>query len=264
MRIDVNAFLGRYPFRDVLGGSPASLLRNMDRVGIDVAWISNLSALFWKDPAAGNEILYQTHLREPRLHPIPAVHPGLASWPAVLQRAVEEGVACVRADPAYYGLDPSGPEMRALVAACGDLGLPLELAVRLEDGRQRHPNDTAAELAPWQLRALLRSDPRARFIVTHADRELIEQVHFGSTPEEAVRILWDICWIWGPPEDHLELLLRTVGLARFTFGTGMLMRLPENSAAKLDLLNPSPADRDAIEHGNLERFLKPASRPAAP
>src|SRR6185369_4959244 len=179
MRIDVNAFLGRYPFRNVLGGSPASLLRNMDRVGIDVAWISNLSAMFWKDPAAGNEILYHTHLREPRLHPIPAVHPGLATWRAVLERAVEEGVPCVRADPAYYGLDPSGAEMRALVAACGDLGLPLELAVRLEDGRQRHPNDTAAELAPWQLRALLRSDPRARFIVTHADRELIEQVHFG-------------------------------------------------------------------------------------
>jgi hypothetical protein len=255
MRIDVNAFLGRYPFRDVLGGSPASLLRNMDRIGIDVAWISNLSAVFWKDPAQGNEILYQTHMREPRLHPVPAVHPGLANWRAVLQRALEEAAPCVRADPAYYGLDPGGPEMRELAGACGELGLPLELAVRLEDGRQRHPNDTAAELAAWHLRSLVRADPRARFIVTHADRELIEQVHFGSTPEEASRILWDICWIWGPPEDHLELLLRTVGMERFTFGTGMLLRLPENSVAKLDLLDLPPNRRSMLESGNLQAFL---------
>src|SRR2546427_7246134 len=30
---------------------------------------------------------------------------------------------------------------------------------------------------------------------------------------------WDISWIWGPPEDHLETLLATVGVDRFVFGT---------------------------------------------
>ena len=255
MRIDVNAFLGRYAFRDVLGGSPASLLRGMDRVGTDVAWISNLSAIFWRDPTLGNDILYQTHLREPRLHPVPAVHPGLANWRGVLERAVEEGAPCVRADPSYYGIDPCGADMRELAAACGETRLPLELAVRLEDGRQRHPHDVAAELAPWQIRSLLRSDPRAKLIVTHADRDFIEQVHFGSTPAEAARVLWDICWIWGPPEDHLEILLGTVGIERFTFGTGMLLRLPENSVAKLDLLDLPPDQRARLESGNLQAFL---------
>ena len=255
MRIDVNAFLGRYPFRDVPGGSPTALLRNMDRVGIDVAWISNLSAIFWRDPAQGNDVLYQTHLREPRLHPVPAVHPGLGHWREALQRAAEEGAPCVRADPGYYGIAPDGPELRELAAACGEARLPLELAVRLEDGRQRHPNDSAPELAPWHIRSLLRSDPRAKLLVTHADKDFIEQVHFGSTPAESERVLWDICWIWGPPEDHLELLLGTVGLARFTFGTGMLLRLPENSVAKLDLLDLSPEQRSRLESGNLQAFL---------
>ncbi|HEY8062713.1 MAG TPA: hypothetical protein VID74_07940, partial [Gemmatimonadales bacterium] len=107
---------------------------------------------------------------------------------------------------------------------------------------------------PWAVRQLIRSHSAARLIITHADRDFIEQVHFGSTPQEASRILWDISWIWGPPEDHLELLITTVGSARFTFGTGMPLRLPETSTAKLDLLNLSAALRQQIAGGNLTTF----------
>jgi predicted TIM-barrel fold metal-dependent hydrolase len=255
MRVDVNVFLGRYAFRHTPGGSPQALIQAMDRTGIDQAWISNLSAVFWRDPTEGNAVQYQTAARETRFRPVPAVHPGLSNWEAVLQEAVEHRAPCVRSDPMFYGLDPVGPEMRGLAAQCGELGVPLLLTVRLEDGRQRHPNDRALELTPWAVRALLRSDAQVRLLVTHADREFIEQVHFGSTPAEATRILWDICWIWGPPEDHLALLLRTVGVARFAFGTGMPLRLPEASVAKLDLLDLSSQDRAAIESENLQAFL---------
>jgi predicted TIM-barrel fold metal-dependent hydrolase len=122
--------------------------------------------------------------------------------------------------------------------------------VRLEDGRQRHPNDSAAELPAAAVRSLVRADAAVRIIVTHADRPFIEEVHFGSTPDEALRTWWDVSWIWGPPEDHLETLLGTVGPARFVFGTGQPLRLPENALAKLDLLDLAPADRAAIEAGN--------------
>ena len=256
MRIDVNAFLGRYAFRKVPGGSPASLLETMDRIGIDRAWLSNLSAILWKDPTEGNSVVYLAAAQQSRFRPVPAVHPALPNWKSVLEEALQREAPCVRADPSFYGVDPAGTEMRSLAIACGELGLPLMMAVRLEDGRQRHPHDQARELTPADLRALVRTDPRVRLIVTHADREFIEQVHFGSTPQEAARILWDICWIWGPPEDHLALLLRTVGLERFTFGTGMPLRLPENSVAKLDLLEMEPKDRALIEWGNLQAFRK--------
>jgi hypothetical protein len=142
--------------------------------------------------------------------------------------------------------------MRALADACGSARLPLLLTVKLEDGRQRHPNDGAPELAPWAVRGLIRMNPDLRLIVTAADREFIEQVHYGSTAEEAERILWDISWIWGPPEDHLTHLVATIGAGRFCFGTGLPLRLPENSVAKLDLAGFDPTVRAAIESGNLE------------
>jgi len=251
VRIDVNAFIGSFPFRRVGGGSGAELRIAMARTGIDRAWVSHLSAIYWRDPTEGNAELYELAARDQVFRPVPAVHPGLPGWETALDAAAGRGVPAVRVDPTFYGLDPRGPELEALVRAAAARGVPLMMAVRLEDGRQRHPNDGAAELAPWAIRHLIRSDPGVRLIVTHADREFVEQVHWGATPAESARILWDICWIWGPPEDHLEHLLRTVGTDRFCFGTGMPLRIPETSVAKLDLLEITAADRAKIESGNL-------------
>lgn len=254
MRIDANAFLGDYPFRRVAGGTPKALLAAMARTGIGEAWVSNLAAVLWKDPTEGNAALYQAAHAHRELRPVPAVHPELANWKDVLSQAVQRRAPCVRADPMQYGIDPVGAEMRSLVANCARMGLTLQMAVRFEDGRQRHPNDRSGELTPAAVRELIRLDPRGRLFITHADREFVEQVHFGSTPAEAERILWDIGWIWGPPEDHLALLLRTIGVPRFAFGTAQPLRIPENSLAKLDLLDLSPEDRAAIEGGNLAPF----------
>lgn len=250
MRIDVNSFLGAYPYRRVPGTSPDALLAAMHRTGIDQAWVTHLPGIFWRDPSEGNAWLLSTAASETRWRAVPAVHPGLAGWEAVVRAAGDGGLPAVRADPTFYGIDPLGSAMKSLAAACGAAGVPLMLAVRLEDGRQRHPNDRADELPPWAVRGLIRSDPGVRLIITHADRQFIEEVHFGSTPDEARRIWWDISWVWGPPEDHLQTLLRTVGAERFVFGTGQPLRLPENGGAKLDLLDLTPVERAAIESGN--------------
>ena len=255
MRIDVNAFLGSYPWRKVPGTQPAHLIEAMDRTGITEAWVSHLPGLFWRDPMEGNAWLYDVAIAHPRLKPVPAVHPGLAHWEEVLGEAATRGAPAVRCDPHYFGLAPTSHEMRVLAATCGSAGVPLLMAARLEDGRQRHPNDVAPELAAASVRALIRADADLRLIVTHADRALIEEVHFGSTPGEAARIWWDISWIWGPPEDHLKLLLQTMGAERFLFGTGQPLRIPENPVAKLDLLDLSPEHRAAIEAGNARKVV---------
>ena len=255
MRIDVNAFLGAYPYRRVPGTSLDGLLRAMTRAGIDEAWVSHLPSLFWRQPMAGNAWLYETVAREPRLKPVPALHPGLSGWDRAVGEAADRGAPAGRCDPLYYGLDPTGPEMRDLGAACGAANLPIMMTVRLEDGRQRHPNDHAAELPAAAVRALVRSDEDVRLVLTHADRGFIEEVHFGSTPEEAARLWWDVSWIWGPPEDHLETLLGTIGVERFVFGTGQPLRIPEASIAKLDLLELAPEQRAAIESDNARAGL---------
>src|SRR5438552_9439760 len=131
----------------------------------------------------GNAWLYATAAREPRLKPVPALHPGLSGWEGALGEAADRAAPAGRCDPLYYGLDPTGPEMRVLAAACGAAHLPLMMAVRLEDGRQRHPNDRAGELPAAAVRALIRSDEDLRLLITHADRGFIEERSEEHTSE---------------------------------------------------------------------------------
>jgi len=105
------------------------------------------------------------------------------------------------------------------------------------------------------VRTLIREHPHSRLVITHAERSFIEEVHFGSTPEEAARIWWDISWVWGPPEDHLETLLETIGPGRFLLGTGQPLRLPETAIARLDLLAMAASDRGLIESANALALL---------
>src|SRR3989440_12762314 len=116
MRIDVNVFLGAYPYRRVPGTSPEAVLRAMERVGIDEAWVTHLPGLFWQAPPEGNAWLYEATAHERRFQPVPAVHPGLPGWEAVLAQARARRAPVVRCDPTYCGLDPAGAEMRGLAA----------------------------------------------------------------------------------------------------------------------------------------------------
>ncbi len=252
---DVAAFVGAYPYRHLERHDPAWLVTQMDRLEIARAWVGHLPSFAYRDPAPGNAEL--ARLLAPyadRLVPVPTIHSGLPRWEDDVNRAVAVEAPAIRLYPQFHGLAPAGGEMRVAVAAAAALRLAVVLTVRFEDVRQRHPPDTAGEFPAAAVRALVRSDPDVRLLVVHADRAFIEEVHFGLTPDEAARILWDISWLWGPPEDQLALLLDSVGVERFTLGTGMPLRIPDAAFAKLDLLNDVDAVRDAILGGNLEQW----------
>ena len=253
--IDVSAFVGPYPFRHVAHATQEWLLAQMDRLGIDEAWVGHLPSFLYRDPGAGNAALLAAVSSESRLRPVPAVHPGLPGWKAALQSHAGQ-VPAVRAYPNYWGIDPAGAEMMSLTAAAASLSCPLLLTVRFEDLRQRHRLDTVSDFPPSAVRALARLGEGVRLVVTHADRSFIEEVHYGLTPAESERVLWDVSWIWGPPEEHLRHLLATLGPARFVFGTGMPLRIPDSTVAKLDLLELSGADRRVIEEENARSWMR--------
>jgi predicted TIM-barrel fold metal-dependent hydrolase len=257
MTVDTSAFIGPYPFRHVPDATPEALLRHMDRLRIETAWVGHLAAPWHRDPAPANAEL--ARLLAPhgsRLTPIPTVHPGLPRWEADLAAAVGSGAPAIRVYPTAQGLDPAGAKMCALVVAAAEAHVAVLLTVRFEDVRQRHPLDSTGDLPAAAVRELARVSPRARLLVTHADRAFVEEVHFGLTPAEAQTVLWEISWIWGPPEDHLALLLEAVGDRWFTFGTGMPLRIPDGAVARIDLLDAAPDRVRRFTHGNLREWLK--------
>ena len=253
MRIDVNAFVGAYPFRRVPGTSPEALLAG-DGPGRDRRGVGDASARH----------LLARSARRQRLA-------------ARARRGASRGCGrcrrCIRSSRHGKKIAASAPRgRRARGARRSDLlrhrpagprdarARRAPAATRACRSRWRYGSRTAASAIRTTARPSCRrrrcgrsfaAIPGVRLLVTHADRPFVEEVHFGSTPEEAARIWWDICWIWGPPEDHLETLLATVGAERFVFGTGQPLRIPENAVAKLDLLDLAVAR--GIERGTRDR-----------
>jgi predicted TIM-barrel fold metal-dependent hydrolase len=235
--IDVNTFVGRYPFRHVPHPTPDALLRVLDREGLEGAWVGHLPSVFYRDPTMGNaELFAMLQPFSARLKAVPAIRPDWPGWEAALRDAKSAGAPAVRAYPMHWGFGPHDPRFIDFAVAAGEQGLALVVTVRFEDLRQRHPLDVAGDLSAAMIRSLARAGESVRLVVTAAGREMIEEVHWGLTPVEQRRVWWDIAWIWGPPEDHLAKLLRTIGAERFVFGSQWPLRLVQAPRANLDLL----------------------------
>ncbi len=236
--IDVSAWVGGYPFRDVPHPEPEILVRVLEREGFGGAWVGHLPGTFHRDPEPSNRALYSS-LAPHRgwLHPAPLVRPDWPQWQQTLRVAADEGAPVVRACPVQWGLGAGHPALAELAYACGEAGLVLHLTVRFEDLRQRHMLDGAGDLAAAQVRALARlRNSRCRIVLAGAGRELIEEVHWGLTPEEQQRVWYDWHWVWGPPEDHFAHLMRTLGPERLAWSSWWPLRLTQQARALVDLL----------------------------
>ncbi|HSJ63860.1 MAG TPA: hypothetical protein VK922_08125 [Gemmatimonadaceae bacterium] len=253
-RIDVHAYIGAYPFRQVPHPEPEVLARVLEREGASGAWVGSLPAAWHRDPAPANEELVARLAPHPTLRPAPVVRPDWPRWERTLREAVDRGAPAVKAYPTHWGMGPGDARMDALANACGEAGVALLLTVRFEDLRQRHVIDVAGDLSAAAIRAVARAGTRCRIVVLAAGRATIEEVHWALTPDEQSRLWWDISWIWGPPEDDLAHLLRTLGGARLLYGTGWPLRLTQASRANLallpdDLATVSLASADAVIAG---------------
>ena len=257
MTFDPTPCIGPYPFRYVPHPDPDALLGVMDREGIARAWVGHLPSAFYRDTSDGNAQLYtalsQYHAR---LKPAPTIRPDWPRWEQALDQAMNAGAGAVRVYPPQWSMGPGDERLRTLAIAAGERGLPVILTVRFEDLRQRHSLDTAGDLPAATIRALARAGERVRLIVVAAGKDLIEEVHWGLTPAEQGRLLWDISWIWGPPEDHLAKLLRAIGPKRFVFGTQWPLRLAQSPRANLELL---PDDVRGASLANAELMFTNAS-----
>jgi predicted TIM-barrel fold metal-dependent hydrolase len=233
---DHAALIGAFPFRRLPDPTPRALLAQMDRHGIARAWVGHVPSVWYRDVAAGNdELLEALEPHAARLLPVPAVNPAWPGWERELERARAARCPAVRTYPPHMGFATAGPAMASLAAACAERGLTLVLTVRFEDPRQRSRLDVAPDLIGADIRAAVRSHEAVRLLVIGADRAIVEEVHWGSTPLESARISWDISGIWGAPDEHLSHLVRTIGAERFVFGTHFPFRLHELAIEKLVL-----------------------------
>lgn len=258
--VDVSAWIGPYPFREVPHPDPEVLVRVLERERVRQAWVGWLPSAWHRDPAAGNRRLVEALAPwRSSLLPAVAVRPDWPHWERELALGVDAGAPSVRCYPAQWGLGPGHPAMTRLAGACADAGVVLHLTVRLEDLRQRHFMDSAGDVPAATVRALARAGTGARLVVSGAGREFIEEVWWGLTVQERARVSFDFGWVWGPPEDHFAALVRELGHAPFVYGSQWPMRLVQQSRALLALLPTELTRTTVLPSPRVETVSRPAT-----
>jgi len=89
--IDINAYIGHWPFRQLRYNTSEGLLKLMDENGIDRAMVSSINAIFYRNSHAGNKELSEwTKTHRDRFLPFATLNPRYAGWKDDLKQCHEE------------------------------------------------------------------------------------------------------------------------------------------------------------------------------
>ncbi|WP_158203562.1 amidohydrolase family protein [Halomarina oriensis] len=266
--VDVNAFVGHWPFRD-LDASADALLSLMDEAGVDAALVSSLESVFYRNVHAGNRDLRDRVAgHEERLFPLATINPTYPEWETDLRECVEEwGWSGVKLLPAYHDYDLDAPETTALFDVCADLDVPVVVCATLEDQRQRHPRVTLRGFEDGGTRAftdghvdalvdLLTECPETDVVLadlwTHAPRIVEECCRVrrnGVRLDNRVRsgetlFVLDDLFVYFSHQG--ERLVEEVGVDRLVRGPQLPFKIAEAYDGYVDLLPASDDDRARV------------------
>jgi predicted TIM-barrel fold metal-dependent hydrolase len=219
MLLDINAYVGHWPFKQLQHNDCAQLLERMNHFGVDQSVVSNLNGVFYKNTQSANEELHKEIVSDERfagrLIPFAVINPIYAGWQDDLEASVELGMKGVRLYPKYHDYSLTDPHCIDLVRRIRDRNLPIALTLRMVDSRQRSWIDIEQE---WKLKdiiPILREVPDARYIVLNVANSL----ELDEEEEELIkrtRLVFDTS---GRELSDLASLLHRFGNEKFAFGT---------------------------------------------
>lgn len=231
MLIDINAYVGNWPYRGLRGNNLNELLERMNKYGVDKTLVSNLNGLFYVDSQVANEELSNemslNKLFMDRFIPFATINPELPWWRESLKICHEEyGMKGIRIFPLYHHYNLSDKNCIELVRTARDLDMPIAIPLRMTDLRERSWLDVDRALTYNDVADLVNVVPDAKYMILDARITDDQQV----TSDESIRILKSANILFdtsrasgvpikGPNSESLKYLIDTFGLERVAFGT---------------------------------------------
>ncbi len=255
MIIDVNAYIGHYPFRKLVARNAQQMVELMDANGIDRAVVSSLHAVFYRDAHRGNEeLMEQIQRHATRFVPVATVNPKYADWRHDLEECVTRWkMKAVTLVPEHHGYSLTDEFGQAALNQIAEYELPLVLTQRFEDRRQRHHWDIANDLSVTELTTVAKEHPRIKFLLSNwrglnGDRLAAAGLK-GRCLIDFARS--DVLLFKSVPK-----LIATLGVESIAFGSHMPFDYVGPSLVKLANLESLPkADYEKIAWGNTLAFL---------
>ena len=258
MIIDINAYLGNWPFRALRNSTAAELVKLMDSKGIDRAVVSSLDAILYKNSQAGNEKLAaEIEPYRDRFVPFATVNPTYAGWTEDVVRCHEVlGMQGLRIYPAYHGYALQDGVCADLMAMAAERGLIVALPLRMEDRRQRHWMDTAEDVSPGDVAQFIVRFPAIKFMILNGIGDTV-----NWSPLKGAHVLIDISRLTNlrlrsPPRDNsIPGLLAALGTEKLGFGSGIPIKYPDPALLKVEIMQVSESVKEQIRWRNAATML---------
>lgn len=171
--IDVNVYLGRWPFRRMPGDEAETLVERLRAGGVEQAWAGHFDGVFHRDMAAVNQRLTQLcrSVGGGLLSPVGSVNPSLPDWDDDIKRCVEQhGMRVIRLHPNYHGYKLDDPVFAQVLDAACERNLIVQISASMEDERTQPALARAAPVDLAPLEAHVNQRAGARVVLLNAFR----------------------------------------------------------------------------------------------
>jgi predicted TIM-barrel fold metal-dependent hydrolase len=269
MLIDINSYIGNWPYRGLRGNTLDSMLARMNKFGVDKAVVANINGLTYIDFQQANEELNaainSNDIFKNRFIPFATINPVLPWWRDSLEVCHKKfSMKGIRLYPLYHQYKMTEESCIELVKAARDRNMPISIPLRMSDLREGSWLDVKEELTYNDIASLVSKVPDAQYIVLDARLTDTQE----RTTEQSIKILQNADILFdtsrgagvpckGPNGESLQYLLSTFGPKKLAFGT---------ETPFIDYCSPfirvavfkeaDQATKDLIWSGNARRMLR--------
>lgn len=267
MLLDINAYVGHWPFQQLRYNTCEALLGKMNEYGVDVSVISNLNGIFYKNTQSANEELFneiRSHRRfRDRFITFAVINPIYAGWRDDLEICLNRmGMKGIRLYPKYHDYDITDPSLIELVKRARDHGVPVAFKLRMFDSRCRswldipyRPGKTSLN-KEWTVRhivPIVKEVPDAKYIILNVANDIMLNEEDTELFKKA-DLVFDTS---GRQINRLPELIKIYGRNKFAFGTHFPVLDYLTGLLRIEALRENEADRETLEQlrwGNARRI----------
>jgi predicted TIM-barrel fold metal-dependent hydrolase len=252
MIIDYLASVGDFAFRHVVHGAAPDLVKLMDEEGIDRAVVSSLESILYRNVHKGNELMAdRIDAYGDRLIGAAVINP---SYPEAVEDAEccikRFGMKAIRLYPNYHGYTLTDPRVGSVVSVAQEHSVPVSVAFRVEDERQRHWLIDPPAVSPEDVLSLVKAFPEVTFVMERASGGELSQLIAGGP--DATNWFAETSGRFSSPGP----IIKAIGPDRVLFGSDIPLQYARPSLLKLQSLELDETSTQKIMEENAANILK--------
>jgi len=247
--IDVNTYVGHWPFRRIQPAGAKGLLSILDRTKTEIGLATPMQGIFYKDCLEGlREMLEEIEEYRSRLWPLAVINPAFPGWEEDFAVSIDRlGARGLRLFPNYHGYSLDDASAQALLRETEARGLPVMISVRIRDERSHHWLVKVPAVPVAEIDRMLTALPDLKVILGNALWNELDALADHLT--DRVNTFAEMSH-FKSPMFIVEEFVRRFGAERLLYGSAAPLHYPEAQWLRVIRAEVSDEEKEEILGGN--------------